>query len=110
MGRRHEARLFKHPDPEEQVKNVKYLYTFAVTPVSGDEPVLYVTSEYNRSPAGRSHVMGLFTELGHQHLGSSDEWRREARFLERAVEVVCERLDLGPDEISRVDPQQSREE
>lgn len=86
--------LFIHPPADLQHRRIKYLYTLAVEPVEGEEAVLYVTSEYNRVSGGGSHVLGLFTEVGHEHHGASDEWADRERFTDRAFDLVCDRLGI----------------
>ncbi len=100
LGSEYRGLLFIHPPADAQHQRIKYLYTLAVKPVGGDEAVLYLTSEYNRVPGSGSHVLGVFSEVGHEHHGASDDWADREKFIDRALDLVCDRLGIVRDEVS----------
>jgi hypothetical protein len=98
IGAAHEGVLYDYPPPEQQKSSVKYLYTLAVHAKGGGQPILFVTSEYNKMPPERrsgSHFLGVFAGDGHINLGASDDWADRDRFRTRALEVARERLAQG---------------
>ncbi len=103
LGGMHRGRLYMHPPTDTQTRKIKYLYSFAVTPVPENDPILFVTSELNdTAPGAGSHFLGVFSEIGHQNLGASDDWGLRERFVERALAIVCARLQIARAEISRL--------
>ena len=97
---RYKGTLRLHPPPDEQTWKIKYLYSLAVTPLFDDDPVLFVTSEFNETaPGAGSHFLGVFSDIGHENNGASDDWGTRGRFVEQALAVVCERLLVEPADV-----------
>ena len=102
MGGMYRGILHMHPPPDMQTQKIRYLYSFAVTPVLENDAVLFVTSEFNdTAPGAGSHFLGVFSEIGHQNLGASDDWGLRERFVEPALAIVCERLQIARADVSR---------
>ncbi len=67
---------------------IQYEYILAVYPVGSGQACLYVSSEQNLGRGGRSHVLGLFNDIGHLNVGSDDRWADQDTFFLAALELA----------------------
>ena len=97
---RYTAVLF---DQIESAGSIGYAYIVAVYDTVSDEPVYFVTSEFNAmastSDSG-SHFLCAFEDDRHVNMGASDDWGEATLFfpeaLRRATDWVAQHGSAGP--------------
>lgn len=91
----YKAILRNHPSKEDQTRKIKYMYSLEIISVLEVEPVLYIISEWNEtSSSGGSHILGVFSDIGHENHGASNDWALMGRFLDKAISIACERFQI----------------
>ncbi len=79
----------------ESSNNVSYAYVMAVIQGQNPEPGLYLAAE---RAAGSGYDMRIIMQDGEEVIGHSEQWADLDVFVEEAVEVVAQVLNL-PDEV-----------
>jgi hypothetical protein len=82
----------------------RYEYIFALVRGGEVQPCLYITSERTkRSERERgSHRLRLIGDGGSEVIGVSDQWRDANAFVEQALKLATNALQLGGEHIARI--------
>jgi len=91
---------------------IEYLFVLAVSPISDQNNLFYVTAEKNGMEAipglegnGGSHFLCTFEGGEHSNFGSSDDWADVEKFEARALELAAEQLGFPIESVRRFEPQ-----
>ncbi len=76
----------------ETQDEVSYRYILAVVQGDDPEPGLYLTAEHG---AGEDLAMRVMMRDGEEVIGHSGEWRKLDKFVDEAIKIVSQLLNLS---------------
>ena len=96
-----------HPPLADQAgARVQYRYSMELCRPPGDEPLLFITSEFNRralegAGGGKDYFLGVFDRFGHRNLGAAADCGDMTAFTARALDIARKefaiaRADIRP--------------
>jgi hypothetical protein len=86
----------------ESNDNRDYGYIMAVVQGADPEPGIYITAERNHEAGGDGYDMRLLMRDGEDIIGSSQAWGNLDAFVEEAIGVVSQILNLTDEEPYRM--------